>query len=138
MGNWQSKSKEEEIERNGNNLSDSTNQGPITSREQSEKISQLSQKYRINEVTLQAPVIAARSLMVMVEGCTTMSIGLPQGDFTSAWLNNQFLRKCTETGRNVESKLYLYRFSVFGNSLQKLHHRLAAFHSRSRNKILAV
>lgn len=117
MGNWQSKSKEEEIERNGNNLSDSTNQGPITSREQSEKISQLSQKYRINEVTLQAPVIAARSLMVMVEGCTTMSIGLPQGDFTSAWLNNQFLRKCTETGRNVESKLHLYRFFVFGNSL---------------------
>lgn len=114
-------------------LSDRPTSKSLSSREQSERLAQLSQRYKLNNTTSHALTVGSRSILIILEGCTTVSIPLPDGNFTSTWLKNQFLRRCRDLGRETEGNIKIRRIPVSGKCLQKSFDRLATFLTKQRN-----
>lgn len=83
-------------------LSDRPSTKTSSVQEQNERLQQLSQRYKINNTTSHALSNSSRAIVIIIEGCTTISIGLPEGDFTSTWVNSQFMKRCRELGRDTD------------------------------------
>lgn len=83
-------------------MSDRPASRSLSSREQSERLAQLSHRYKLNNTTSHVHLNGGRSIIVILEGCTTMMIALPDSGFTSTWLNGQFLRKCRDIDRPTD------------------------------------